>query len=502
MLPRERDINEQLNALNDRIAFEQLQRQDNNKLDDGSKELVSQYNCLIDDMDAARPKPPLTDPLVTLPPDLWEYIIRDSLSPDFDFDIALAVDRVNLDYTSSAGPKKWVVDQLLCLTTVSRHWRVSLLSTPVLWTNICIIPQIEDLEAKIDLCIQLSADLPLKLYWNVPVSAEIWTAIGPAITRQASRIRLIHLYCKGDDPDNLNGISENVLLNLLGDLSSLEVLSSVGPIRSTIHVDATSVLKQAKSIRSLQSVEINEEVAAFSALKSLRYIEARKDMFQILPLLKEMETLREVTFSPCSSTRLTSEEAQSQKAQTVAALKNVYLPWRSLKIVQGLVKPVEPILRCVSSTLVELRLLIDWRTLSEVLLICGQMDNLEHLHLGFTCPNLYYFQSLPECQGPPKLHTLALFIGETHAFGESNGENDIKTTAADDCLFETLILWAPVVKHLTITSCSSRLSPCYYVETLSQLQHLSLTYRNPLEGEAPRQFKLNTVETVQIFACD
>lgn len=114
----------------------------------------------------------LPDPLHTLPPELW---------PSF------------LPQTAS---------ELLYLTLVSNRWRDTILSIPILWSNINMDWRQEDYLSQVALGFTCSA--PLNVHLTVDLPLEIWKEVAPMIVTERDRITSLNISTspRGSKPED------------------------------------------------------------------------------------------------------------------------------------------------------------------------------------------------------------------------------------------------------------------------------------------------------------
>ncbi|PVF90811.1 hypothetical protein CPB86DRAFT_666982, partial [Serendipita vermifera] len=114
------------------------------------QQLQQDYNDIMDILDQSSGEV-YCDPLEKLPPEIFGNIIYESRQ-----------------FGSLFEPHR-LFDDTLTLSLVSRGWRDFILGTSMLWTNIKVDPQEEDLIQKIFLGLELSQDMPISLDLTFPM---------------------------------------------------------------------------------------------------------------------------------------------------------------------------------------------------------------------------------------------------------------------------------------------------------------------------------------------
>jgi hypothetical protein len=142
---------------------------------DSTQEIHQRYNEIIDTLNRLN-SIPCYDPVDKLPSELFSAILYEAL--------ASSVPHSNKYYLNF----EWC----LLLTLVSTRWRNFILQTPLLWTGIFINPKIQDFQARIEICLALSRDLPLHLYVTFPLQG--WDETLQRLVGHRERIQGISLY--------------------------------------------------------------------------------------------------------------------------------------------------------------------------------------------------------------------------------------------------------------------------------------------------------------------
>ncbi|KIM32772.1 hypothetical protein M408DRAFT_20124 [Serendipita vermifera MAFF 305830] len=159
---------------------------------DTIRRLEREYNDVTDQI-AQLERQPSSDPMKVLPLDLWADIIKEAVN------------------------KYSLVDDLLDLTTVSRHWCNTLMSLPTLWTTIVLDSTIGDYLAKavIRLCLSRACELTVV----IRISFKIWREVSPIILAESGRIGSLRIY---PPPSNLAECEK-----ILTDFECLPVLKTL-----------------------------------------------------------------------------------------------------------------------------------------------------------------------------------------------------------------------------------------------------------------------------------
>lgn len=131
----------------------------------------------------------LSDPLQALPPELWPTFL----------------------------PRN--VTELLNLTLVSTKWRGTLLSIPILWTNIELNGTRDDYLCQAVLGLACSAPLEISLSINLPM--EIWNEVAPIFVEERNRITYLDITF----PQNIENMTDG--LKILSDFGDLQNLTSL-----------------------------------------------------------------------------------------------------------------------------------------------------------------------------------------------------------------------------------------------------------------------------------
>ena len=194
-----------------------------------------EYNRLSRELEILLRKPP-TDPLVSLPPEVWTDIIREAADDS----------SINLPST----------DVLLLLTLVSNGWSRKILNTPGLWTNITIGRGEADAQAKLGAALCLSGSLQFNL--TIKIVPCQWEAILSLLQVGAHRIKSVAVQNPYDYNDLQN--QAKFIQHFFGSFTHLPAL---------------------RVIRTADGLQLNWDVI-FSKCPALSYIYGTLIPFEVL----------------------------------------------------------------------------------------------------------------------------------------------------------------------------------------------------------------------------
>jgi hypothetical protein len=212
-----------LNGINSLVRSATI---DNRYNTDDIHSLKQEYNHMANTR-AKLARISLSDPMEALPPELWPYIIKNTIA-----------ERENS------------TDKLLDLVSVSKGWFSTLVTLPVIWTTVRLDQSEADYLAKAMTCIQLSGECEIDLH-IYHLTAEEWREISFRIVPEGRRIRRISFEI--DDIDLL------VTRHIFGDFIELPVLRklvlphSFNGLLDEQH-DRTLVIEKMPSIETVAGV--------------------------------------------------------------------------------------------------------------------------------------------------------------------------------------------------------------------------------------------------------
>ncbi|PVF97688.1 hypothetical protein CPB86DRAFT_734515 [Serendipita vermifera] len=265
-------------------------------------ELYRRYNEVIVSLSRLDAKPRY-DPIAKLPSELFSTVLYEALAPSHPHSYKFS----------------FKFEECILLTLVSAQWRNFILQTPLLWTCIDIGPEIQDLQARTQVCLALSRGLPLHLNLKVPHLG--CDQVLPNLVIHRERIHGISLLWEiyaGHRPVPFSPrmISETIIP--LFPLPNLRRLSTF-PNASRGRDDLIRLfLEHCNSLEEISGASLERDMLPFDSVRQIRSASISLDLDSFLPMKRHMpnlDSIKLLAMPRLSSTNPpTSEVTESQRS--------------------------------------------------------------------------------------------------------------------------------------------------------------------------------------------
>jgi hypothetical protein len=409
---------------------------------------------------------PVGDPLKVFTAEIWQEILR-----------LASHDSRHLGLST--------IDNVLFFTLVSDLWRQKILSSPTLWTDLRLDGSSDDHEAKLATAFHLCADLPLSL--DLSLSKNILDMKCPYIVGQGHRIRTLNISFFLEHHTRSELLAHLVVET--GRLTRLETFSFLGSVRQ-ISNDHT-ILKDAAQIKSLNYLYMAPELLQLESMQYLRQLTTGLSLDEIILHLSRLGHL--TTINTFNSPSIRRHNPQPETSVVAGGDKRTEEATSSLEIISCKVfslnicypeRSFGLLLRRTAPSLTQLRILIYWMQLLELITVSQYLIQLERLDIQFYTQgynDLYPVPASPDIQIPKinvkYFHVDIRISSYFYAIGADEEGSKIDHQNAKRFV-EIAATWIPDVEHLSVQTTFDDAFLISYIQSLHCLKSLNITATN------------------------
>jgi hypothetical protein len=273
------------------------------------------------------------------------------------------------------------IQDLLCLTMVSKKWRDFILSEPLLWTHLALISNGYDNSAIISVQLHLSNPLPLKIEAYIPF--QQWDTLQPMFLQSSDKIEtvLTHgflLHSLHGDPTRATDLWN--FLDKLGPLSNLRHLGErwIHPFSIKQFLDRYPSLDQVTGIPlPIQDLQIAKDRLNMESLVTC------DDINTVLPIIESIGSLKKVSFLTSGSPPQPRQEDPEAEESGNESISGHQLGWTGLYYRAYDARSLVPLLYRLSS-LIHLSIHLDLGIsfLDTVAIMVHKLECLEFLSIS------------------------------------------------------------------------------------------------------------------------
>ncbi|KAG8815720.1 hypothetical protein FRC17_000606 [Serendipita sp. 399] len=270
------------------------------------------------------------------------------------------------------------IDKVLVLTLVSHSWKMAILSTSSLWSNILISARINDCNAKIQTALVLSQSSPLTLYID---STWAWQQTEPIIYPHYARVTSLRI-AKSKPNDN-----QDEIFSRLGPFIHLKSVGFDDLYRITASNEVIRFIESNTSIERVTGLLLTRELLHAEARGVIASIYSRMRPSAVLPYVETMPVLENFTLlgpGPISP-RYHSDDG-AEYTPNFPLIWRTYVDFGKLSI---------PVLNLAASSLVKLVLHICICDARPLFMTLCNLSVLYELHLYLEIGGAHRFNTEP-----------------------------------------------------------------------------------------------------------
>lgn len=409
-----------------------------------------EYNRLSDRISSLT-RGPLPDPLDALPQEIWERIICEAGTVEYELSSKRALPVI-------------AIEDILPLTLVSIKWRDAILGYPCFWSTLRLQPGVNDLEAQLYSSIVLSKDFPLTVIVVEDInSTSLWEIFGHYIISQGPRIRTLILF---DKPDMVFGSIREA------------------PLLKNLHIEepgeiSTAVLDFIQSARSIDSItgyiRLPETVLQSSSMERIRTLDIVGTIDDLWTFILQADYLKSIKLTA------SAHPLKDPPPKLLYIPGGALLSWKRFQFNGYIDRSISCILKETASTLVVLEVIITWEDVPELLILCKEMPLLRSLDI--VIPRLIKEAGKAVQFRPLNLLPSSIFDLHLEIRIPVNHSQEEANVAV---LFTNLRLMTPAVQRLRVHCPTAGCTPLLeYLCSLNSLKSVEITFHDLFGPESP-----------------
>jgi hypothetical protein len=404
----------------------------------------------------------------------------------------------HIRYSDTVGS----IQDLLCLTMVSKKWRNFILSEPLLWTHLTLDPERYDNFAAISLQLRLSNPLPLTV--EAYLDFEQWDTLRPMLLQSSDRIETVLIHGFRLHSSHGEYARENYLLNFLeklGLLSNLRHLAG-GWITYGRPFSIKGFLDRYLSLNQVTGIPLSiQDLQNAKDRLNIKSLTTYDDVKTVLPIIESIGSLKKVGLSASSSPPRPRREETEAEGSGNESISTHQLGWTNLSYGAYDSRSLVPLLHRLSSLSdLNIQLILGTNFLETVATRLHQLEHLKSLSIHFNIMTGDTIRAPSDLSPNCSVRSLRILIDTIMSGPYELNDRKPKETAykSSEVIVTTLLDITPKVAKLNLWLGGSQTFPLSCLEKYFTGNDLSLCLRPDTTEKSRKLFVPPSVQKVTL----